>query len=377
MKKFVITMGIMLAALSMSGREAIARTGFSDNWGVGVDAGLVSPLKGHSFFGNMRPTAGVSLEKRVLPSFSLGTEAVFGFNTSRLPGAVHSSTAFDNSYLGVYGSVDFLSLSGSACAVRPVAFGISAGCGWGHDFHSGILSGHSYFATKAGVFVRFNITRQLALSLAPSVMWDMSDARTSGSSASYSRRHGAFMLQAGLRYNFGPGFDCPPLYDPAKIDNLNGQINTLRAECDRASEAAAAADARAERLAAELAELKARKPEIVKEEAVNNRLNTVLDVFFLLGSSKITADQLPNVERIAAYLKNHSKAHVVIKGYASRDGNRESNLILAEKRALAVKNELIKRYGIAPARITASGAGIGDFFEEDSWNRVSVCTLEN
>ena len=86
---------------------------------------------------------------------------------------------------------------------------------------------------------------------------------------------------------------------------------------------------------------------------------------------------MPNVERIAAYLKNHPEATVVIKGYASRDGNRAFNERLAALRAESVKTMLIKRYHIDPSRIEASGAGIGDLFEEDSWNRVSVCTLHN
>ena len=110
---------------------------------------------------------------------------------------------------------------------------------------------------------------------------------------------------------------------------------------------------------------------------VKSRHNTVLDVFFLLGSANITPDQMPNVERIAHYLKNHPGSTVVIKGYASRDGNAKSNEKLASMRAEAVKTALIKKYGISASRISASGAGIGDMFEDDAWNRVSICTLEN
>ena len=83
------------------------------------------------------------------------------------------------------------------------------------------------------------------------------------------------------------------------------------------------------------------------------------------------------MERIAAYLNNHPGSRVVIKGYASRDGDAAANLRLAQRRADAVRSSLIERYKISPDRISAQGAGIGDMFEEDSWNRVSVCTLEN
>lgn len=62
--------------------------------------------------------------------------------------------------------------------------------------------------------------------------------------------------------------------------------------------------------------------EVVTE--VNNQLNSVRYVFFKIGSSVITADQMPNVEMIAAYMKNHPEATVVIKGYASKDGPEEA-----------------------------------------------------
>ena len=100
-------------------------------------------------------------------------------------------------------------------------------------------------------------------------------------------------------------------------------------------------------------------------------------MFYKIGSSVITADQQPNVEMIAAYLKNHKTAKVVIKGYASPDGNLENNIRLANKRAQSVKDALINRYKISADRITAEGEGIGNMFSEESWNRVSICTIED
>jgi len=358
-------------------REAYERPLFGDNWAVGLSVGAASPVKGHSFFNNMRPTLGLNLDKHLTPAFALGAEMFTGFNTSRWPGAVYSGTAFDDMYLGVYGSLDFIRIGSTACSPGPVGFGVQAGCGWGHSFNSGRVNDHNFFATKAGLFFRYNITPRFAVSLSPSVVWDMSDARTAASSAAYSASKAVFQLQAGIRYSFGNGFSCPQLYDPSQIDALNGQINTLRADLNRANEEVALATSRAESLAAELKEAREQKPEIIKEAVVDNRLNTVLDVFFLLGSSKVMPDQMPNVERIATYLKNHPGSRVVIKGYASRDGNAEANMRLASRRAEAVRAELINRYGVKPSRISASGAGIGELFEEESWNRVSVCTLEN
>ncbi len=110
---------------------------------------------------------------------------------------------------------------------------------------------------------------------------------------------------------------------------------------------------------------------------VDNKYNSVRFVFFRIGSHAITADQMPNVTMIADYMKSHPQSKVVIKGYASRDGNYDFNVRLAQARAEAVKNTLMRRYNIPESRIEASGEGIGNMFDEESWNRVSICTLES
>lgn len=350
---------------------------FSDNWRAGISLGATSPIKGHGFIHNARLSSGFEIEKRVTPALSLGAEAFFGFNTSRWPGHIHSNTAFDSSYLGAYGSIDFMHLTGEPCAHRLFTTGIRAGAGWGHNFMSGSAPGHSFFATKAGLFFDFNITQRLTISLLPSMLWNLSDSPSSSSSATYNAHRATFSMQAGMRYCFGRQFECVALYDGQQIDSLNGRINTLRAGLESSTAKIKAAEESLAKLAAKLEECRNSKPEIVREVTVDNRMNTILDVFFMLGSSTVTADQMPNVERIALFMKNHPASTVVIKGYASRDGNRALNDTLAARRAEAVKNLLIKRYHIAPSRIEAAGAGIGDFFEEDSWNRVSVCTIHN
>ncbi|MDE6254831.1 MAG: OmpA family protein, partial [Muribaculaceae bacterium] len=109
---------------------------------------------------------------------------------------------------------------------------------------------------------------------------------------------------------------------------------------------------------------------------VKNNLESVRYIFFKLGSSAIGADQQPNVEMIAAYLNNHPNSKVVIKGYASKDGPEDVNIRLANQRAQSVKDALMKRYKIPASRIVAEGQGIGEMFEEESWNRVAICILE-
>lgn len=151
-------------------------------------------------------------------------------------------------------------------------------------------------------------------------------------------------------------------------------INDLRGTVEAQAAANVALQEVNNGLAADLAACMSRPAQVVKEKSTD--LSSVRYIFFKVGSSNITADQKPNVEMIAAYMNNHPKSKVVIKGYASPEGNEEFNIRLAQKRAESVKDALIKRYKIAADRITAEGEGIGHMFSEESWNRVSICTLE-
>ena len=54
---------------------------------------------------------------------------------------------------------------------------------------------------------------------------------------------------------------------------------------------------------------------------------------------------------------------------------RSFNKKLAQARAEAVKNILVKKYKINASRITAEGQGIGDMFTDPDWNRVSICSI--
>lgn len=374
MKKTLLTAVLALGALTAAA-QAYEQPKFFDNWSIGLDGGVATPLTHHAFFGNMRGVFGAHIQKQVTPAFALGAEGLAGVNTSSWYGP-KSSTAIDNSYVGVYGALDLPTFFSGYDPARK--FGIEAvlGLGWGHDYRNEAAGpDNNYLATKAGLNFNFALTPSLTLGIKPAIVWNMTDNRTTHSSCAFNANAATFQLLAGLTYNFGPGFQIVRPYNQDEIDALNGQINDLRGALDASLAATAVTEAQNAELAAQLQACMNKKPEVVKE--VSNQLNSVRYVFFKIGSSVITKDQQPNVEMIAAYMKNHPKAKVVIRGYASKDGNLDFNIKLAEKRAQSVKNALVKGYKIAADRIDAKGEGIGNMFEEESWNRVSICTLEN
>jgi outer membrane protein OmpA-like peptidoglycan-associated protein len=379
MKKSIAFAVVALGAISASAQQAIEQPKFSDNWSIGLDGGVTTPITHHAFFGSMRGLVGLHVDKQITPAFALGVEGQFGVNTSSWKGYTHSSTAFDNSYVGTYGTVDLFNFFGGYnCGKRAFTIEALAGAGWGHTFlNSENGSDYNYFATKAGLNFNFNVSDKVTIALKPSVVWNMNHPGASQTAVAYNANGAAFNFQAGLTYHFGGSkFECVQPYNQAEIDALNGQINDLRAALDAASSRANAAESKANGLANELAACLNRpaQKEVVKE--VNNNLNSVRYVFFRIGSSAITADQQPNVEMIANYLKNHKDAKVVIKGYASPDGPADINEKLAAARAEAVKTALVNKYKISSSRISAEGQGVGNMFSEESWNRVSICTIE-
>ena len=372
MKKLFLIAIAAAGMMTAQAQQALEAPSFGSNWSVGIEGGGITPLyDGSSFIGDMRGGFGVRVQKQISPAFALGVEGAAYINTSYST----SKTAIDNSYVGAYGAVNLFNLFGGyKCDDRFFDMEVQAGAGWGHAYVNGD-GDHNFFATKAGLNFNFNVTKNLTLALRPAVIWDMSDAGVSQSSAAYNKETSAFQIFVGVNYKFGEGFKCADLKNQSEIDALNARINALRGELDACLAANAAAQTQVAATAAELEACKNRKPEVV--EKVSNNLQSVRYIFYKIGSSKIGPDQQPNVEMVASYLKNHKDAKVVVKGYASKDGNLEFNKKLAAARAESVKTMLVKKYGIAADRITAEGEGIGEMFTENDWNRVSICTLED
>lgn len=380
MKKILFcAMALAAASLTVSAQQYVERTNFLSNWSIGVDGGVTTPLRGHAFFGSMKGTAGLHIEKQVSPIFGLGVEGYAAFNTSQWNAPEpRSYTMVDESYVGAYGTVNLTNLfMGFSCEPRKFSIDAVLGAGWGHEYWAA-SQGEDWntFVTKAGLNFNYKVCPKLTLSLKPAILWDMSDGGAAQSSCSYNANRAVFNCAVGVTYNFGPGFKCYiPQDNSAEIAALNAQVNALRAANDACAADLAACTAAQAALAADLAACQAQGPKIVKENT--NTLQSTRYVFYKNASSVITPDQMPNVEMIAQYLKNHPKATVDIKGYASKTGPEELNIKLANARAESVKNALIKKYGVKADRIQAKGMGIGDSFSEESWNRVSICTLEN
>ncbi len=391
MKKLFISALVALGCVAVNAQTTLAPSKLTDNISVTIKGGATTPLKFNDVIDDTRAVIGAEVRKQITPIFGLGVEGNWSINTDGT-----NTYIFDHSYVGVFGTANLSNLIfGYKGAPRNFEVETVLGAGWIHAYVTewktlnGRYNGYdkNAFGVKVGLNFNYNFgkAKQWTASLKPAIVWDMDQVYGQTEYAGMNKNYAGLELQAGITYHFKNSngthhFALAKLYDQAEVDGLNGQINDLRAQLaaqkaatDECNTNAAALNAKVAQLEADLAACMARQPEVVKD----NTLNTVRYVFFKQGRSTISADQLPNVEQIATYLKNHPTATVVIKGYASPEGSAEVNAKIAAARAESVKASLVKKYRIAADRISAEGQGVGEMFSEADWNRVSICTIND
>lgn len=83
--------------------------------------------------------------------------------------------------------------------------------------------------------------------------------------------------------------------------------------------------------------------ETVVDTVVKNSRIPESVVTFKQGRSTVDLSQLPNIERVALYLEKHVQSTVVIKGFASPEGNLEFNKKLDQARARSSKERSCKK----------------------------------
>lgn len=374
MKKFI---AVIVACLTCSGiyaQRAYEGANLGDNWSIGIHAGVTTPLTHSAFFPNMRATWELGIGKQLTPFFGMGVEAMTSINTTA------SKTAFDNTNVSLLTSVNLSNLfAGYWGTPRLFEIETVAGLGWLHYAQNGNGDRNS-ISSKLGLNFNFNLGEAKAwtIGIKPALVYDLNACGERN--VGFNANRAAWEITAGLKYHFRCSngkhhISFAKLYDQAEVDALNEQVNNLRqTNVDQEAELTAANQRNAE-LEQQLADYKNQGPVIVTDTITSHKKTLESVVTFRQGGVSVVASQTPNVERIATYLKNHEKATVSIKGYASPEGKAEVNARIAQQRADAVKSLLVKRYKIAEKRITAEGQGVGNMFEEPDWNRVSICTI--
>jgi len=99
----------------------------------------------------------------------------------------------------------------------------------------------------------------------------------------------------------------------------------------------------------------------IERQLIDSCRAPVYGFFFAFNSAEIEPASTPTFHGVADLLRRHPDWTLAIEGHTDSIGNPAANLKLSERRAAAVRQELVGRYGIATARLTAAGRGMTGF----------------
>lgn len=369
-------LGLLFAAAAMAvsvNAQTVTESKTFDNFYIGINGGAQVKTTGESWMNNLNSNAGLRIGRWFTPVFGLAAEGNVYFNDHCKHFMPQSKTVARYMNVGLIGTVN-LSNWFAGYQGEPRLFEVVPvfGFGWGHTF--GTDENYNALTSKAGIDFTFNLGKSKAwqVYVEPSMNWSLNGYGYEG--VAYNINQSAFQLNAGIVYKFknsngSHNFTIAQLRDQNEIDGLNSQINNLRGDLNDKDAQLSAKDKQIKDLQNALDECN-KKPKYEKPATATNLQPTVL---FRQSKAVVDKSQMPNIELIAQYMKNHPEAKVEIKGYASPEGNKEFNQALSQKRADAVKNVLVKKYKIAADRLTTKGMGATDkLFKQVEFNRVST-----
>lgn len=163
---------------------------------------------------------------------------------------------------------------------------------------------------------------------------------------------GIWSANLSIAYNFvGKRFKKPVhqcIDNREVIEQLNNTVSQLRSDCNSCSDA---------RSNLEL-ELRSAKEEIERLKALqSNPKLTDVAVYFDLDKFVVKDSEIDKLAGVAKELQECADLRVIVKGWASVDGDVNHNIKLSERRAQAVADTLRDKYSIASDRISVSAGG--------------------
>jgi putative immunoreactive 43 kDa antigen PG32 len=386
MKRTLLSVAAIVATfVSANAQEMLSKSKFFDNWQVGVKGGGFSWTTREAFIKNTRATFGAEIGKQISPAFRLGVEGMAYVRPVDYDNNPAFNNFIDETNVSLVGTVNLSNLI-AGYKGTPRFFEVEgfAGLGWMHTYVQNIIPNvntrENYPSNKMtaqfGSNLLFNLGESKAwgIKISPALVYGV-DTPAQNSQNSLNIHNSFTQVTAGVVYRFKGSNGAHHFTTAAQAPDNSAELARLRDELNGKNKQLADNQKQIKNLQDELEAARNKKPEVIEKVVTKNKKTLESVVTFRVAKTTIEASQLPNVERIASYLKKHSDAKVVIKGYASPEGDLEKNKKLAAARAEAVKTLLVNRYKISADRIQAEGNGIGDMFSEPDWNRVSIANI--
>lgn len=388
MKKLFLMLAVAASAMTASAQEpksGFADAKFWDNWYLGANLGAVSKAKHQAVLKNLNPQFGIRFGKWFTPSVGIAGEGRFLFGNKLYGRQLTDKSPFHGMEGHLLGTLNFSNaFGGYQGSPRPFEVIGLAGIGFLHNFGTtdkGQFPSNfqkNMLTSKFGLDLAWNFgsEKEWQFYVEPALIYAIGGAKKYDK-IQYNSNRAAVELNVGINYYFKTSngthhflniTEC----DQREIDALNNTINDLRNKN-------AADQAKIAQLQAEIARLTKALRDCENKPAPEPPFEapTIPSVFYNVNKSLITKQQAENVAVAAQILKNHPELKLNIKGYASPEGRAKKNQELSVRRANAVKDLLVKKYGIDESRITAEGCGTTkDKYETYENNRVAMLFFE-
>lgn len=310
-KLLIIVFALLVSFVSASAQIATEDSNALDNIGVGITAGVSTPLDFNSIF-PVNPNVGIKITKDITPVLGFQIEGLAVLNNNHFSDL---KTFVKATNVGLNGTLNLSNLFWDYKGA-PRVFEISTitGLGWLHTWNTSENS----LTAKTGLDLAFNIGKAHSLVLTPAVYWNLHKI----DAIQFNKNGAQLALNLTYIYHFktSNGTHHFKTYDVGAMTSEIARLNSALSECEKR-------------------EPKVVEKVIVQEAPVANATkdkNTWV-VTFETGSSVLSTEDIFILNQIERTVT------VDIVATASPEGTAEFNQKLSEDRAKAVADYLSNR----------------------------------
>ena len=335
MKKILLMLALFSAVVTAKAQIATENSNAFDNVGVGITAGVSTPLDFNSVF-PLNTNVGLKITKDITPVIGFQIEGLAVLNDNHFSDL---KTAVKATNVGLNGALNLSNfLFGYKGTPRVFEVSTVAGLGWLHTWNTS----ENNLTAKTGLDFAFNLGKKKAhsLVLTPAVYWNLHKI----DAIQFTKKGAQLALNLSYIYHFktSNGTHHFKTYDVGAMTN---EIAYLQGKLD---------------------ECESREPQVVEKVVPTSVIvptETQWVVEFAKGSAELTDYAKMTLNSIGDFVM------VDVIGTASIEGNGDFNQKLSEQRAINVMKYLAER-GVNVNSWEGKGVRFGE-----STNRLAIITI--